>query len=799
MSSTIACLKRAVVWFTLGCLVTTQAGAQSSAHAEGTAAGQAVQSVIRGHLNASDASSVVPGYTTAPPERAHYGQPNLSGASNARLAACALTPGDPVCQALLGAQASAQTPREPVMPYDPAVLGASRIAGNPGTVLENIASFYSGCQIDAVPAAATDTRVCRQGSGRTGASCARTLTVDVERTSSCAPGTWFALAGSRDVELAVQCRPDQPRQRMRATDRQAPPLFFDLDVGAGRVFPEPVQSLPPLEWWQTPRALWIVNDVCNGNDCQMTGFIAEPLRHICRAEGDAPEVCTDERPFFEVYGACRTGTVRGDHIAVPVSADPEAGAAPATTLDPTRCYAPSTRIDDFAGRDTTGTFSAAFWRARSSRPVVGYRQNPLYGRNPALPLHFTRPHTTVTETDRWDDRCPATAGDGRCSVAAAARCVDGPATKQIDGVNVTRACWRYETALSCQFGTATDECAPLAAAGCTPASTVCRQTNPATGVCELAENTYACPMAPATTVTARNCPADVFCLAGSCFSTAYTGDADFARTMSFLEAAREAGVYLDTDRLEVFKGEQNRCRDRLLKDCCMTDGGGRGMHNQSVFGVGSRLVYDVLMNAGNREFLYQGMQALLMSGGFSGSYTSYGVTVAINGTALPAGSSVLYAGESMVVAFDPWSLVIAIVIYIVMSAMSCDEEEGKLAMKEGARLCHAVGTYCSSCIRVHGRCVSCTTYTTNKCCFNSALARIIQEQGRQQIGKGWGSARDPDCSGFTIAQLQSLDFARMDLSEFYASIVPTLPNAGAVQSGNVGRAAGCYYGEGRCP
>jgi conjugal transfer mating pair stabilization protein TraN len=51
------------------------------------------------------------------------------------------------------------------------------------------------------------------------------------------------------------------------------------------------------------------------------------------------------------------------------------------------------------------------------------------------------------------------------------------------------------------------------------------------------------------------------------------------------------------------------------------------------------------------------MSALLSGAGFSGSFTSYGVTVAVNGTALPAGSSVLYAGDSLVVAFDPgrWS------------------------------------------------------------------------------------------------------------------------------------------------
>jgi conjugal transfer mating pair stabilization protein TraN len=130
--------------------------------------------------------------------------------------------------------------------------------------------------------------------------------------------------------------------------------------------------------------------------------------------------------------------------------------------------------------------------------------------------------------------------------------------------------------------------------------------------------------------------------------------------------------------------------------------------------------------------------------------------------------------------------------------MSCNENEGKLAMKEGAGLCRSLGTYCSSCIRILGRCVACIEHTTGKCCFNSRLSRIVNEQGRGQIGKGWGSAQSPDCSGFTIAQLQSLDFAAMDLSEFYASIVPNLPNVNTIRANNAGRVSNCYYGQGRC-
>ena len=294
------------------------------------------------------------------------------------------------------------------------------------------------------------------------------------------------------------------------------------------------------------------------------------------------------------------------------------------------------------------------------------------------------------------------------------------------------------------------------------------------------------------------CSAGVFCLGERCFDISSKSDPDFAQAMTYMEAAREAGVYLDPATMRVFSGEDNRCRDRLLKNCCYADGAGAGFTNQSLFGVGSRLVYDVLMNSNNRRFLIQGLTALYTGAGFSGSFTTYGVTVAVNGTALPASAVTVYSGQSIVIAVDPYTLVIAIVMYIVMSMMSCNQEEGKLAMKEGAKLCHRIGTWCSKCIRVLGKCVSCIEHTTSKCCFNSQLARLINEQGRSQLGMGWGDAQRPQCTGFTVAQLQALDFSRMDLTEFYAAIVPTLPDLAALRTSNAARAAGCYFGGGKC-
>jgi len=794
-----------VTWFTLFCFVTTQTAALAQAHDEGTVAGQAANAATRSQISTPRATEVVPGYTTAPPESAYYGQPNLAAQANARLAACALTPNDPVCQAQRGALSSANTPRDGVSPNDPAVLAARRIAGNPATTLEDIANYYSGCQVSSVATPAAETRVCRQYSGSAQQSCTRTLSVSVARTESCTPGDWFAHAGSGSIGLDVQCVPDRPvsQQHFRSTSNGAPQAFFDIDMTTPLVFPRQVAALPNtlFGWADGPNGVWIVDNQCLGDACHLTAMVANDYRTICTGSGSdgGDYSCAQVRPFLEVYAACPTGTQSGNNILTWTGNGEDYSSS---YLDEPTCYAPSATYSSYFGYDVTGTLQSTYWTVSSQRPIVGWRVNPAYGPIPQMTLGYDRPRTAVAETDQWDDQCPTLSQGSdtgtRCTVAGAARCVDGPATKSIDGVPVTRACWRYETPLSCPQGAGSNECAPLITAGCTPVSTACRQMNSTTGVCEMTENSYTCPVAPDTNVTASNCPANVFCLAGSCFNTSYTNDSDFARSMSFMEAAREAGVYLDTDNMQVFKGEANSCRDRLFTNCCASDSAGAGMSNQSLFGTGSRLVYDVLMNSENREFLYQGLSALLTSGGFSGSFTSYGVTVAVNGTALPAGSAVMYSSESMVIAFDPWSLAIAVVIYVVMSMMSCNENEGKLAMKEGAGLCHSIGSYCSSCIRVFGYCVSCIENTTGKCCFNSKLARIINEQGRQQFGKGWGSAEGPECSGFSIAQLQSMDFSRMDLTEFYASIVPTLPNVNALQSGNASQASNCYYGQGKC-
>jgi hypothetical protein len=81
--------------------------------------------------------------------------------------------------------------------------------------------------------------------------------------------------------------------------------------------------------------------------------------------------------------------------------------------------------------------------------------------------------------------------------------------------------------------------------------------------------------------------------------------------------------------------------------------------------------------------------------------------------------------------------------------------------------CHYLGDYCAERIPLAG----CVQKKKTFCCFSSPLARIIQEQGRPQLGKGWGDPKSPDCSGFTVDEFQKLDFSKIDFSEWVNMIV----------------------------
>ncbi len=88
---------------------------------------------------------------------------------------------------------------------------------------------------------------------------------------------------------------------------------------------------------------------------------------------------------------------------------------------------------------------------------------------------------------------------------------------------------------------------------------------------------------------------------------------------------------------------------------------------------------------------------------------------------------------------------------------NCSASEKELAEERNAGNTHYLGRYCSK-RTFFGVCIR---RSRAWCVFGSKLGRILQQQGRRQLGIGWGS-----CRGLSIAEVESIDFARVDLSEF---------------------------------
>lgn len=488
---------------------------------------------------------------------------------------------------------------------------------------------------------------------------------------------------------------------------------------------------------------------------------------------------------------------------------------------------------------------------------------------------------TITKDELDNSQCEAYSSNPMCQQTSQT-CVEGAATRVIEGLPVYKDCWKYDTHYACVSKQMLSDCKPLIDNGCTLSATSC-MSRLADGSCSVTTKSYSCEKTPPSTITSQDCGTQTYCDAnGNCTPAGNPPDTDMAKTAALLEIMREGGNYMDPNSLTLFGGVGEGCTKGYmgLKNCCKTTGNAQS--NQALMGsitaqgvtqVGGTAatfatykatpyVYDYMYKAGFADKAVGGMMDFvskyggavcancssewLSAGGtgvgvvgnmeFAGSSLSmYGVSIgygaltelsatAIGGAATSAASSLGLAGAtaseigtsvtSMLdtynfatdtiplgngfsMSFNPYAMAASIAIQVIMDALSCNQDEAMLGMHRGANLCHYVGTYCSNELNLLVGKI-CLETTDSFCCYNSRLARIINEQGRPQIGKGWGSGESPSCGGFTQSDFQNLDFAKMDLSEFINEIMATvtLPDTSAI-AGNakirVNNAVQSYY------
>ncbi|MBP6952033.1 MAG: conjugal transfer protein TraN [Alphaproteobacteria bacterium] len=297
----------------------------------------------------------------------------------------------------------------------------------------------------------------------------------------------------------------------------------------------------------------------------------------------------------------------------------------------------------------------------------------VYNLNATIKITYEEDSYTILP-DEWTSNCEkldARVDQGLCHYDTK-ECTQGPQTRNIEGVPITRECWQEKLTYACDFPTK-DNCGPLRARGCVQINSTCKQTVGKT--CVAYTQTYQCKGNSRTShqITGGNTP---FCLDGSCRDQSFEANNEMMSSLAQLSLLKGMQGKINS----IFEGDEHQCSKHILsfKDCC---GSGKG----------------------------------------------WGKSLGLGG---------------------------------------CKAKEKLLQKKRKGRLCHYVGTYCAK--KVLGQCVK---KKSSFCCFGSKLLKAFQEQGRKQINLGWGKAKKPLCRGFTIEEIQRIDFSKLDLREAFEDLM----------------------------
>ncbi|OJW49668.1 MAG: hypothetical protein BGO67_03955 [Alphaproteobacteria bacterium 41-28] len=287
--------------------------------------------------------------------------------------------------------------------------------------------------------------------------------------------------------------------------------------------------------------------------------------------------------------------------------------------------------------------------------------------------------------DSWIDGCAALekrVDHGLCYYKSKV-CTQGPQTRVIQGVPVTRGCWQYTQTYGCSYPSKND-CGPLRARGCAQIKSRCKQR--IGNNCVIYTQTYECKDPPRTSYMIKGGKTP-FCLDGNCRDQGWENNDEMMSSLAQLAILKELQGQFAMGGF--FKGEDNRCSKQPLsfKDCC---GSGKGWGND-------------------------------------------------------------------------------------LGLSSCSSKEKLLNQRRKKGLCHYVGTYCAK--KVLGQCVK---KDSTYCCWGSKLLKAFHEQGRTQIGMGWGTPKKPLCRGFSIEEIQRIDFSKLDLREVFEDLMKNF-NPGKLQ------------------
>ncbi|RZI47493.1 hypothetical protein EDM53_01550 [Rickettsiales endosymbiont of Peranema trichophorum] len=278
------------------------------------------------------------------------------------------------------------------------------------------------------------------------------------------------------------------------------------------------------------------------------------------------------------------------------------------------------------------------------------------------------------------------AAGGQC-IRVARDCIEPGGTREIDGLQVFKECWRYKDVYKCT-GYARNDCVGFDEEPfCQLDKTTCKEQIGAWCVAQVRE--YKCQetekyirqekryrlasVRRGSTEERRHagCTKAPGCIDGKCFDMSYEGNDEMISAAGMLATLKEMQGNLERD-VSIFKGRREHCDKKVTSYTSCCDGmGGWGS------AIGAR----------------------------------------------------------------------------------CKEKDQILAKARKEGKCVEIGKYCAS-----KKLGICLIERTVYCCYDSKIAKEINEQARNKglVRKGWGSVKSADCSGFSVEELQNLNFSAIN-------------------------------------
>ncbi len=389
-------------------------------------------------------------------------------------------------------------------------------------------------------------------------------------------------------------------------------------------------------------------------------------------------------------------------------------------------------------------------------------------------------------SDSWSG-CESFVGRPLCRVLKE-DVLEGKASKLIAGKDISRDCWKKKISYSCAYP-APNDCEALRLPSCKQIKEKCLKT--VNGVCVVMSRTYKCVDGVNDGGYTTNCQdLEKKALAGICERVSHDAGSKQAKSV---DGFKYEGVW---ERTSVFKCQhpsKNNCAALIATGCCKV----KSTRCKKTVS-GTCVVWEKELVCGEDiedESSIVGAKVLGLGGELRGDVdindSNIGESIAQLTAAKEAGedgagskSPTVFKGRGLQCTWGPtgannccrisgWGQSIGFV--------ECNSEEEQLAHLRKKKYCVPVGSYCSFWCNVPYKHAYCITRKNSYCCFKGKLARLIQVEGRKQLGIGWGSAKHPDCRALTMKEFSRINFNKIDFSEIHPDVLANFKKHDATQ------------------